>query len=157
VEKEKAFVNQKFDANIIVELQGGLGNQLFQYAFYKSLKNKYPSAKIKMDISYYHTFKCHYGLELPQIFNINLDLILMNKYIRKENSVCVNPKFLDLFNGTNNTHVSQKQSFSFYPVCFYLDMSKNYYFSGYWQNEQYFYDIKDMLLVFKGCIALDYK
>mgnify|MGYP006921206663 CR=1 FL=1 len=34
----------------IVKIIGGLGNQMFQYALYLSLKKKYPKEKIKIDI-----------------------------------------------------------------------------------------------------------
>ena len=35
----------------IVLIQGGLGNQMFQYAVYRSLKEKF--SPVKLDLSYY--------------------------------------------------------------------------------------------------------
>ena len=35
----------------IVKIIGGLGNQMFQYAFYLSLKRNYPDDIIKVDLS----------------------------------------------------------------------------------------------------------
>jgi hypothetical protein len=38
---------------IIVRISGGLGNQLFQLAFYNKLKGEFPNQEIKIDISFY--------------------------------------------------------------------------------------------------------
>lgn len=38
---------------VIVRLKGGLGNQMFQYAFAKQLQKKYCISEIKLDTSYY--------------------------------------------------------------------------------------------------------
>lgn len=48
-----------------VFLFNGLGNQLFQYAFYRSLKEKYPQSLIYLDTS-----KCevHSGYTLDKIY-----------------------------------------------------------------------------------------
>ena len=32
----------------IIKIIGGLGNQMFQYAFYLALKNRYPNEEIKV-------------------------------------------------------------------------------------------------------------
>ena len=40
--------------DIKMKVRGGLGNQLFQYAFAKKLSKKYVDAKISMDISYFN-------------------------------------------------------------------------------------------------------
>lgn len=51
-----------------VLLTGGLGNQMFQYAFYLSLKNRGISCCI--DASYYSVVKMHNGFELRRVFEI---------------------------------------------------------------------------------------
>lgn len=59
---------------IIVNIIGGLGNQMFQYAFYKALLAKGIEAKgieAKVDISGFKDYKVHNGYELERIFNIN--------------------------------------------------------------------------------------
>lgn len=49
--------------------QGGLGNQLFQYAVYLFLKNKYKSAEIIPDLRAYRHTEYHCGFEVQKIFS----------------------------------------------------------------------------------------
>lgn len=56
---------------IIIRVFGGLGNQLFQYAFYKTLKEY--NENVYLDISDYDIHKHHNGFELEKIFNVNFD------------------------------------------------------------------------------------
>lgn len=55
----------------ILVFTGGLGNQIFGYAFYTYLKKKYPSERI---YGIYSAKKMgeHHGLEIDRYFNVNL-------------------------------------------------------------------------------------
>ena len=55
----------------IMAFGGGLGNQVFEYAVYLYIKNKYPHEKIW---GYYnkHSFKEHNGLEIDKYFDVSL-------------------------------------------------------------------------------------
>lgn len=55
----------------IIEFHGGLGNQMFEYVYYKYLKNKYPKNKF---YSYcpHRAMSVHYGLEIDKWFDIEL-------------------------------------------------------------------------------------
>jgi len=64
---------------IIVRFQGGLGNQMFQYAFLKALERVYPNVDIKADFTSYELNQYHYGLELSRVFNININKKLIEK------------------------------------------------------------------------------
>lgn len=57
---------------IIICLGGGLGNQMFQYSFYLSMKSKYPNHKVVMDINNIMDID-HNGYELEKIFDIRPD------------------------------------------------------------------------------------
>ena len=69
---------------IIVCFGNGLGNQMFQYAFYLELKHRYPEADIKMDIN---AIKCnaHNGFELARIFGKEFYAATHRKTMRSSN------------------------------------------------------------------------
>ena len=66
---------------IVVKIRGGLGNQLFQYAYAKKMLVEYPEAKIYLDVSYYN--KKH--IRNLEILNYNLDSRI--GIIRHENKI----------------------------------------------------------------------
>lgn len=66
----------------IVNFVGGLGNQMFEYAFYLALKRRNPLAIFGFDI--YAAAVEHYGWELDKIFYINTESqIKRGKFFRK--------------------------------------------------------------------------
>ena len=56
----------------IVNITGGLGNQMFQYAFAISLKVRFPDEEVFVDVSHYNTlfFKHYKGINLHNGFEI---------------------------------------------------------------------------------------
>ncbi len=62
---------------LFVKFQGGLGNQMYQYAFYFHLKEKYPEIEVKADLDryLYKKYLEHNGFELQDVFeNMDLDV-----------------------------------------------------------------------------------
>ena len=55
---------------LIVKIIGGLGNQMFQYAYAKALQQK--GHEVKIDISAFETYKLHGGYQLDK-YNIDLN------------------------------------------------------------------------------------
>ena len=53
---------------LIVRFCGGLGNQMFEYAFCVKLKKNFPECEIKTDVRDYRVTKYHYGYEMDRIF-----------------------------------------------------------------------------------------
>lgn len=53
---------------IIVRFTSGLGNQMYQYAFYRLMKQRYPDAKVCADLTWFHANNDHHGYELHRIF-----------------------------------------------------------------------------------------
>lgn len=50
----------------LIKMTGGLGNQMFIYAFYMKMKRLFPSTRIDLsDMMHYHV---HNGYELHRIF-----------------------------------------------------------------------------------------
>lgn len=65
---------------IIVRVFGGLGNQIFQYAFYKCLE--FNNDDVYLDISDYNIHHHHNGFELDKVFKIKFNKAT-NKEIKK--------------------------------------------------------------------------
>lgn len=67
----------------IVNISGGLGNQMFQYAFALSLKERWPAEEVLVDTSHYHTllFKHYKGINLHNGYEI--DKVFPNAKLRK--------------------------------------------------------------------------
>ena len=71
----------------IVNIIGGLGNQMFQYALAKSLETKFGDA-VLVDTSLFDTYNVHNGLEIERVFNLKLhranecDIRQLTRYTR---------------------------------------------------------------------------
>lgn len=110
----------------IVLIQGGLGNQMFQYAFYRALQVQFPNEEIKVDLSFYKKHHCHNGYELEKIFNLKPSIAKESEIVRCKQS---------------KTYIEQE--IKYYLEVF--DFEGDVYFNGYWQSEKYFFDIKEQI------------
>ncbi len=126
---------------IIVKIKGGLGNQLFQYALGRAvaLHHKLP---LKLDLTIFKTYKLHRYL-LDQ-FAIQADIATENEIINLKGRKNV------LFSALRKAGLIKRKSYFKEKRSSYFDASvfKNnfVYLDGYWQNELYFLDIRELLL-----------
>ncbi len=128
----------------VVEFKGGLGNQMFQYAFYRALLNR--GEKVKADIRSYTRHKQHNGYELQKIFGIELDLASAQECVANGF-----PKFYfadrvlrKLGLNINNKHyinIEGVQALQYLPQLL-IDLPQDCYLAGYWQCEKWFSDVQ---------------
>ena len=140
----------------IVNITGGLGNQMFQFAFALSLRNRYPDEEIYIDTQHYNSifFKhvgsvnLHNGYELDKLFpqatlpkagfrqlsriSYYIPNYVLSRIARKmlpvRKTECVSP---------------YSQNHSYHPEIF---TDGDCYYEGYWQCPKYFENVKDSLL-----------
>lgn len=129
----------------IINIGGGLGNQMFQYAFYLALKKK---EKCILDISYFEFNNIHNGYELEEIFSIkekkiklfykrNIILKIIWKLIRK--ILCI-LKYIYYEKRNLNVEENLEKIKKENPV----------FLSGTWCSENYFLGVtKDIKNIYK--------
>ena len=127
---------------IIVKIKGGLGNQLFQYAVGRAvaLRHKVP---LKLDTTIFETYNLHNGYRLDQ-FAIQAEIAADNEIINlKGRNNLLFSAFRKVGLAKRKSYVKEKRSSYFDASVF----KNNFvYLDGYWQNELYFSDIRELLL-----------
>jgi hypothetical protein len=106
---------------IITKLQGGLGNQLFQWAYGKSLSIKH-GVEFFLDKSFYDN----------QI-GVTIRGYELNKFPNLKKPQFMN--VLGLFVVSDDFNYRE----------LYYDKKKSYYLNGYWQSEKYFKGIESII------------
>ena len=132
----------------IVNIQGGLGNQMFCYAFGRWLENNGISVLYNVD-NYRISNKgksdaVHHGYELEKIFNIQIPIANENDYKNMlDESTFIFDRIRRRLLGTKKSYVSWyylRQKKWFHPEFLKL---KDVYFDGFWCSFKYADLIKD--------------
>ncbi|MCK4999726.1 MAG: alpha-1,2-fucosyltransferase [Anaerohalosphaera sp.] len=131
---------------LIANIIGGLGNQMFQYAFVKALALR-KGVEFKLDISGFIHYKLHdYSLD-----NLNIDENLadeneveMLKVKGKGRAKKFHQKLLTTLTIRSNTHFIEEYPYSFDKRVWKLPNSV--YLEGYWNCYRYFKDIRAEIL-----------
>ena len=142
---------------IVVKFDGGLGNQMLQYACYVALQERYPHIQVVADIRQYSYSKVHNGLELDRVFPISLNVLFNDKEtkileIKKHRQLyrVINKAFkigLNKFRVIKDIGVIRfvKDIGVMNHDLFHFDANKNYYLEGQWGNEKYFENAKEII------------
>lgn len=139
----------------IISLSGGLGNQMFQYAFYLS-KRANNKTKVIWDDSALFKEKCHNGFELDVIFGIEnkksplyirfLILFVRKIYLLKRtNKYPILSLFLFRILLLFGISVIPEEKDGIYNSNYLIPRKGLSIYFGYWQTEKYFHSIRDVL------------
>lgn len=128
---------------VIVEVTGGLGNQMFQFALYRRLKEMGKEAAL--DLSFYKSKQSLRKFELD-IFKLNYKEAPKREIQKLRGSTgnaCRIERAITERIYRNKKVYTEDLDQGYQPVIFEMDPC---YLSGYWQNEYYFRSIRDELL-----------
>lgn len=140
----------------IVNISGGLGNQMFHYAFALALKYKFPEEDIYIDTSHmnyiffkkYKTANLHNGYELEKIFkNLTLkkasaaQLMKVSWYIPNFILSRIGRKYLPK---RKSEYIQDKSMYFAYDENAYKHEG-NVYYEGYWECAKNYIPLRDAI------------
>lgn len=114
----------------LIKMTGGLGNQMFIYAFYLKMKKLFPHTKIDLsDMMHYHV---HHGYEMNRVFALPHTEFCINRTLKKlmEFLLC---KVVYERKQKNGSMEAFEKKYA-WPLI---------YFKGFYQSERFFADIED--------------
>jgi len=125
---------------IIIEAIGGLGNQLFQYAIYFTLKKKYGDEAVYLYVGRYELITDNKGYQVDTVF--------YNAKSKKYNGEidCYIDDGVDLYSRIRRKFFGRNKSFVLEVKYGYnggilkFDENRVYYLRGLWQSPKYFND-----------------
>lgn len=130
----------------VINISGGLGNQMFQYAFLLAMREA-TGDECLMDTSKYATYNLHNGFELGEVFNISAvsatkeELKRVTRYTTNYKLSRVYRKFLP----KKKTEVLELDGCRYNPNIF-RDANGDMFYEGIWQDEKYFSQVRPLIL-----------
>lgn len=131
----------------IVNIAGGLGNQMFQYAFACYLKHQFPNEEVLLDTHHFAHYNLHNGYELNRVFpNLSIPIATkeqvkkMTRYIPHYKLSRLARKLLPVM----KTEYVEHCNYSFDEKA--GAQQGDCYYEGYWQAMPYYISIREQLL-----------
>ena len=114
----------------LIKMIGGMGNQMFIYAFYLQMRKRFSDTRI--DLSDMRHYRAHNGYELERVFGIKDNEFCLPKPVKKILEFLF---FKVIWEGKHNleTTTAYTKSYS-YPWV---------YFKGFYQSEKYFKEVEE--------------
>lgn len=132
---------------MIVRFSGGLGNQMFQYAFFRELQYRFPNLIIECDLGDYERVEHHNGFELERIFHIKLPLCSKERTEKNKINITLPFRLLRKM-GFKNVGYPKRilDEMQGYDKTIWTRIRADDFLWGYWQSENYFASVKDDIL-----------
>ena len=130
----------------IVNILGGLGNQMFEYAMYLALKDAHPQEDIKVCTRSFGGYGLHNGLEIQRIFRVELPEASLWELTKVAYPI-FNYKAWQVM----NHYLPNRKSMTMGTTAIPFDYSQvtredNAFYDGYWQNEGNFKHVRNKIL-----------
>lgn len=130
----------------IVKVIGGLGNQMFQFALYKTLQKQFPDERVLLDLHCFNGYHKHRGFEIGQLFHAKYEEASLREVAKVAypypNYQCW--RFGSRILPNRKTMLKEKANYAFDSTA--LTRKGDTYYDGYWQHEEYFLTIREDLL-----------
>lgn len=130
----------------IVNILGGLGNQMFQYALAVALQEIYHDNVVRIDTSGFKGYPLHSGYELKRIFNVSIPEASISEQLkvyyplRNYRMWQIGSRILP----RRKSLIKENADMRFTPSI--LSDPRPAYYLGYWQTEKYFKNIRSFIL-----------
>lgn len=149
---------------IVVRITSGLGNQMFQYSFYLLMKKLYGNkTKVLCDVTWFNAHNDHHGYELEDVFGeVNESDFLIDKAgfpelfrttgllpssfgkIYDKFRILPNRILIEITGKSRKEYLlDQFTTESFFDKVMNLDVSKDYYITGFFIDEMYYLNVMD--------------
>ncbi len=131
----------------IVNLSGGLGNQMFQCAFAYTLQKHFSTEEVLLDIQHFNGYNLHNGFEVARVFP-EVSFRMANKEEVKQLSYYI-PRYKlsriarKLLPPRHSEYI--EESNYVYDANVYNE-SRSMYYDGFWQASQYYLPYREHLL-----------
>jgi len=126
---------------IVIKIQGGLGNQMFQYAAGLSAAHKLKT-NLKMDLSWFHNLK---EVNTPRFYEID-NLNIKQDFISSNQYCLVNDSLKKRLLGIGKVRLNYYKEPHFEYDNNFKKIKNNTYLEGYFQTEEYFKNIRPIIL-----------
>jgi hypothetical protein len=123
----------------IVKVMGGLGNQMFSYAFGLALRKR--GRDVRLDTSWYERCSAHNGWELSRLFDLDIPLCSTGERDRLGDLAAgFGARLRRKLLGERRGHLKERRP-GYDPR--FLDFGGDAYLDGFWQSPRYHEGIED--------------
>lgn len=129
----------------IVNVIGGLGNQLFQYAFAIALKAEFPNEEVKINTICFRNYPLHNGYELDKLFKVEMQYATLSDLF-KYAYPWWNYRLWQIGHNLLPLRHSMARDTNFKSHFNYKQIENKIYFDGYWQSPKFFNKHRDAIL-----------
>lgn len=130
----------------VIGFTGGLGNQMFQYAFLVAMRER-TGDQCLMDRSWYDMRREHNGFEIGKVFRLSsgiADVAAVSRLTWYARTYLLHRIYKHLF-PMKKTEFRERGFNRYYPDIFARGLEDTY-FRGFWQSYRYFHDFRDIVL-----------